>query len=162
MCLYGVEGIGKTTFAAGAPNPIFLPTEDGLASTPGVHAFPTPTSWDDIREACGSLAGQHDYKTLVIDTVDWLEPLLFAEVAKEQGKGSIEDIGYGKGYVIAAEKFRKFMSALDALRKKKDMTVLFLAHSAIKNTMRQTQIHMTALGRETKTKHIWRYRDGSL
>ena len=132
MCLYGVEGIGKTTFAAGAPNPIFLPTEDGLASTPGVHAFPTPTNWDEVREACGSLSGEHEYKTLVIDTVDWLEPLLFAEVAREEGKSSLEDIGYGKGYVKAAEKFRKFMSNLDSLRKMKDMTVLFLAHSSIK------------------------------
>lgn len=132
MCLYGVEGIGKTTFAAGAPDPIFLPTEDGLTSVPGVHAFPTPESWDDIREACGSLAGDHNYKTLVIDTVDWLEPLLFAEIAVDQGKESIEDIGYGKGYVMAAEKFRRFMNNLDTLRKKKNMTVLFLAHSAIK------------------------------
>ena len=30
IMLYGTEGIGKSTFAAQAPSPIFLPTEDGL------------------------------------------------------------------------------------------------------------------------------------
>ena len=133
VALYGVEGIGKTSFGATAPNPIFLPTEDGLISVPGVDAFPIPQSFEDVRAACKTLATEkHDFKTFVIDTVDWLEPLLQREIASTQGKENIEDIGYGKGYVLAAEAFRKFMAGLDMLRKKKDMNILLLAHSTVK------------------------------
>ena len=43
IMLYGVEGIGKTTFAAGAPSPIFIQTEDGLGSIDVPH-FPLASS----------------------------------------------------------------------------------------------------------------------
>jgi hypothetical protein len=133
LCLYGGEGVGKTSFAATAPNPIFLATEDGLVSVPGVDAFPIPTTFEDARTACSTLAKQdHDYKTLVIDTVDWLEPLIQREVAAQNKKDNIEDIGYGKGYVLAAEAFRKFMAGLDLLRKKKNMNIILLAHMTVK------------------------------
>ncbi|MDR0869400.1 MAG: ATP-binding protein [Planctomycetaceae bacterium] len=34
LLIYGTEGIGKSTFGASAPKPIFIPTEDGLDHNP--------------------------------------------------------------------------------------------------------------------------------
>ena len=63
VMLYGVEGIGKTTFAAGAPNPIFILTEDGLGSLKVDH-FPLARSSSDVMEAIGTLYSEkHDFKT---------------------------------------------------------------------------------------------------
>ena len=42
ILLHGVAGIGKTTFAAGADEPVFLCTEDGLGTTPDGHAESSP------------------------------------------------------------------------------------------------------------------------
>ena len=59
LMLYGVEGIGKSTFAAGAPDPIFILTEDGLGSLKCKH-FPLATSFDDVLEAIGTLSDRGD------------------------------------------------------------------------------------------------------
>ena len=57
-----------------------------------------------------------EFKTVVIDTLDWIEPMLYAHVvaaAKKNDIKHIEDFGYGKGYVIAQNEARKLIVALD-------------------------------------------------
>ena len=72
--VYGPDGVGKSTFAASAPHPIFLGTEDGTSHL-DVTRFPTPQNFEDVFRAIKELSeSKHDYKTLVIDTLDWLEP----------------------------------------------------------------------------------------
>lgn len=134
VLLTGTEGVGKTTFAADAPNPVFICAEDGLPPVLGeVPRFPTPESLSDVQEAIRTLVREdHDFRTLVIDTVDWLEPLVWQKVCTENGWKDIEAPGYGKGYVAAAEEWRKLLSALDVLRKKKGMEVILLAHASIR------------------------------
>jgi len=131
VVLYGPEGIGKSTFGAGAPNPIFLGTEDGTAQL-DVASFPSPSKFADVLEAVASLANEeHEFKTLVLDTLDWLEPLIHAHVCKTNGKNSIEAFGYGKGYVLALDEWRKLLAAVGELRAK-GMNVVMLAHSRVK------------------------------
>ncbi|RYZ41299.1 MAG: hypothetical protein EOO72_07980, partial [Myxococcaceae bacterium] len=78
VVLYGVEGIGKSTFGASAPAPIFLGAEDGTDHL-DVTRFPSPESWQEVLDAVRVLTTeQHDYRTLVVDTLDWAEPLLWA------------------------------------------------------------------------------------
>lgn len=132
LVLYGPEGIGKSTFAANAPGAVFLGAEDGTAHL-DVARFPVPTSWDEVREGMGVLGSdKHDYRSVVIDTADWLEPLIHDAVCKEGGKASIEDFGYGKGYVQALDRWRLFVAELDGLRAKRGMNVIVLAHSQVK------------------------------
>ncbi len=130
--LYGVEGIGKSTFAAEAPEPIFLGAEDGTHHLDIVR-FPQPERWDDVREALRLLTHEkHDRKTFVIDTLDWMEPLVWADLCARAQKASIEDFGYGKGYVAALDEWRKFLAAVERLWNTTGMEIVFLAHAAVK------------------------------
>lgn len=130
--LYGVEGIGKSTFAASAPSPIFIGAEDGTDHLDAVR-FPTPGSWNEVFEALRVLATQeHPYQTLAIDTLDWLEPLAWDFICTRDGVENIEAYGYGKGYVAALDEWRRLLAALERLRETKGMHVVLLAHSWIK------------------------------
>lgn len=132
VLLYGVEGIGKSTFGACAPAPIFLAPEDGTAHL-DVHRLPVPETWDEVLEAPRMLAaGGHPYRTLVVDTVDWVEPLLWEHICQRDGKTDIEAYGYGKGYVAALDQWRVFVAELERLREKTGMAVILLAHSWVK------------------------------
>lgn len=129
IMLYGVEGIGKTTFAAGAPDPIFICTEDGLGSLQVDH-FPLATKADDVLEAIGTLVTEdHQFKTVVLDSVDWLDNLIWQDV---EAKHDAKDLAYGKGAMIVAERWREVLSGLNALRNDKGMVIILLAHCQIK------------------------------
>jgi hypothetical protein len=129
LMVYGVEGIGKSTFAAGAPDPIFIITEDGLGSLDVEH-FPIATSLDNVMDAIGALyAEDHPYKTVVLDSLDWLEAIIHREM---EAKHDAKDLAYGKGAMIAAQQWRDVLDGLNALRNDKQMTVILLAHNTIK------------------------------
>lgn len=132
VVIHGEGGVGKTTFAANAYNPIFLPFEDGLSGLE-VDAFPLITSHAAAMEAINALRSeQHEFGTVVLDSLDWLEPLIWQKVAIDAGKRSIEDIPYGKGYVEAAPLWREVLDGLNALRTERSMAVILIAHSEIK------------------------------
>lgn len=129
---FGIEGIGKSTFAANAPNPIFIAAEDGTAQL-DVARFPEPKSWREVFDAIDELIdGEHDFKTIVVDTLDWLEPLCWQAVCERNKWKSIEDGGYGKGYVAALDEWRLFLARLERLRERRGMHIIFLAHSWVK------------------------------
>jgi AAA domain len=128
ILIHGVAGVGKTTFAAGAPKPVFVQTEDGLG-TLEVPRFPLTRSFDEVMEAVAALyTDSHDFETVVIDSVDWLEPLIWQRVCRDNGWASIEDAGYGKGYVAALDLWRQYLEGLNALRDERGMTVIQIAH----------------------------------
>ena len=135
ITIYGGSGIGKTTFAAGCPDPIFLPLEDGLGKL-DVQTFPLLKTFQDVLDAIGSLyAEKHKFKTVVVDSLDWLEPIIWQHVCEfwtdKKGNSnrlkSIEDAGYGKGYIEASGYWMQFLNGMDALRSK-GMIVLFICH----------------------------------
>jgi hypothetical protein len=129
LLVYGVEGIGKTKFGAGAPNPIFILTEDGLGSLPVQH-FPLATSTNDIMDAIGTLYSEaHSFGTVVVDSLDWLEAIVQREVEE---KHDAKELAYGKGAIIAAEKWRMILEGLNALRQDRGMVIILLAHATIK------------------------------
>lgn len=129
----GQEGVGKTTlFSDPSIKPIFLCSEDGTGHV-DVARFPEPQSFDDVLEAVRTLIeDQHDFETLVFDTVDWLEPLVWAHVCAAAKKTDIESFGYGKGYVAALDEWRRLLAELDRLRAVKRMRIAMLAHAHIK------------------------------
>ncbi|WP_163836922.1 ATP-binding protein [Spartinivicinus ruber] len=132
ILLYGTHGIGKTTFAANAPNPIFLFTEDGAGQLT-VDSFPLLKSYEDVIGALNALLNEeHDYKTVVLDSLDHLEPLVWEHTAVKAGKVSIEDFGFGKGYLEALNNWRQILDLLDRLRNEKNMAYILTAHAHIK------------------------------
>ena len=131
VVIYGPEGVGKSTLAGQTPEPVFLDTEGGTHHL-DVARFDAVTTWEEINAAVTQLAkSNHSFKTLVIDTADWLEKRLAEHLCRKTNKESIEDFGYGKGWVILAEEFARFLTSLDALTAR-GMHVVFLAHSTVK------------------------------
>lgn len=129
ILLYGVAGIGKTTFAAHAPDPIFILTEDGLGNLEVDH-FPLCQSYQDAIDAISSLiAEEHRFQTAVIDSLDWLDNLIWKDI---NTRFDAKDLAYGKGAVIAADYWTQVLDGLNALRIDKGMVVILLAHCQIK------------------------------
>ena len=132
IVLYGVHGIGKSTFASGAPSPVFIPTEEGLDAIDAT-AFPLCKSFEDIMDSIGSLASEdHDFGTVVIDSADWAEQLVHKKVAADNNVATIDAIGYGRGYKAAVDYWKQILEGLDYLRNDKNMQVILLAHSQVK------------------------------
>ena len=132
VVIAGPGKIGKTTFAASAPNAIGILTEDG-ADYVDAAAFPLATSLADIYQAIGTLLKeQHDFNTVFIDSLDWMEPLVHAHVCEQNKWASIEAPGYGKGYLAAADEWRTLLNGLEELRQRRNMAVILIAHDKIK------------------------------
>jgi hypothetical protein len=137
--IYGPQGLGKSTFGSLAENPIFLQTEDGLDAL-DVASFPLSKTYGEVMGNLSQLADEeHDFKTLVVDSLDWLEPLIWQQVIAENptnsnGKTvrSIEDYGYGKGYALALDLWREYLQAINFLREERQMTIIQTAHAEIK------------------------------
>jgi hypothetical protein len=133
IMIYGIEGIGKSLFSASAPKSIFLQTEDGLSEI-DCHKFPLAKNLSSILSALEALENEnHDYQTVVIDSCDWLERLIFDEVCREHGAKNIErvDGGYARGYTHALTHWRKIIRSLEILRDNKNMACILIAHSKI-------------------------------
>lgn len=129
-CLYGVEGVGKTTFAAKWPGAVFIDVEDGSGHY-DVARMPKPDSWSVLLDEIRAAAQLPDIGTLVIDTADAAEALCIAKVCSDRKWKGIEDAGYGKGYTYLAEEFQKLLTALDGVVAS-GKNVLVVAHAQIK------------------------------
>ncbi len=132
MLVHGQGGCGKSTFGAAAPSPVFIAAEDGLANIDAV-ALPEPRTWTDLLAQLDALrTEQHTYKTLVIDSLDWAEPLVWDHVCKKASKPDIEAFGYGKGYIAALSEWRILLNRASSLRDL-GMNIIFIAHSVRKS-----------------------------
>lgn len=131
VVIYGPEGIGKSTFAAQFPKPLFIDTE-GSTSHLEVDRLPRPTSWQMLRQYIKDLKEDTmGYHTLVIDTADWAERLCEEAICQSNGKVGIEDFGYGKGYTYVKEEFGRLLDSLSDLIDA-GMNVVLTAHSIIR------------------------------
>lgn len=134
VLIYGPPGVGKSSFGAAAPNPIFMDVEEGTEELT-VERLPKPRNFSDVLGQIQELTvAQHDYRTLVIDSLDWIEPLVWDQVCQEDGKTNIELVGGGfaKGYIFALKKWGAMRDRLIALRQAKKMHIILVAHSQIK------------------------------
>jgi len=133
IVLHGDAGVGKTTFAAQAPNAIFIIAEDGLGMLPVAH-FPAPDSAAEVNAQMHELIhGNHEYQWLVIDSVTALEKKIWSDLCANDGTDSIEAVGggYGKGFTRSLEWMDRFIRDLRSLRDKRGMGIVLIAHTKI-------------------------------
>ena len=140
IVIYGPHGIGKNSFAGSAPRPVLINIEDGHPSGQPIDAFPKAENFQDVMDAMAALYAElHDFETLVVDSLDWLEPLVWAETVRRNNVAnpskpwaSIEDAGYGRGFVATLDVWREYLDAINALRNDKGMAVIQTAHAEVK------------------------------
>ena len=155
VVVYGPEGIGKTTFAAAFPEALFIDTE-GSTNLMNVARTQKPTSWTMLLQIIKSVAQNPNIcKTLVIDTIDWAEQLCVAHVCSAGDKNSIEDFGYGKGYVVAREEIGKMLNLLQDVIDS-GVNIVLTAHAQIRKFEQPNEIgsydrYELKLGQKTST-----------
>jgi len=131
IIVYGPEGIGKSTFAAQFPDPVFIDTE-GSTKDMDVARLPEPSSWTMILEQVAEVIRTPNVcKTLIVDTADWAEMLCTTSVCTKNQKSSIEDFGYGKGYTYIQEEFGKLLNLLTDVTKV-GINVVLTAHAKMR------------------------------
>lgn len=131
VLVYGPEGIGKSTFAAQFPDPLFIDTESSTKHM-DVARLDAPSSWTMLLEEVQWVKANPTYcKTLVIDTADWAERLAIDHVLARANKTGIEDFGYGKGYVYLAEEFGRLLNLLNDIIAL-GIHIVFTAHAAMR------------------------------
>jgi len=132
LCI-GQRKIGKSTWANGWPNPIFIDLDHGIDEL-NVHASTGPLeNIGQVREWLGALLTQeHDYQTLVIDTVDKLEEMIAREVCERSRWENISQPKYGAGYMALMDAWRLFVATIEAIWTKRGLHVVLLGHCALK------------------------------
>src|SRR5262245_48674362 len=156
ILIHGQEGVGKTTLASKFPSPIFLQTEDGSPGGLQFDSFGLIENFADLRSVIGALASEpHRFRTVVLDSIDAAEELIWRDVCRLEGWSSIESPGFGKGYVVTDSWWLDILKGLDYLRRQHGMIVVLLAHSAIETindprvasyTSYQLRVHKRARG----------------
>ncbi len=140
VLLMGTEKIGKSTWASKSNAPIFLGAEPG-SNNLNVARFPLVTEWAQVDLAVEALLKNDsrfaDRKTLVVDTIDSLEPIQHMQICKDYAVKSIElaNGGFGAGLKIAIEKWNAFLMKLERLRNERGMNIILLAHTQMVKRM---------------------------
>lgn len=131
VVLYGPGGIGKTTFASKMKQPVIVQAEDGIGKIKCPH-FPVADSYTQFQDNLKTLINDDsDFKTVVIDSLDWLETLIHEHVCEKNGWPDISSPSFGKGYMVALEIFKEYLSLINQLRNK-GFTVLQIAHNEVR------------------------------
>lgn len=134
VLVYGPPGMGKTTLASEFPDPVFLQVEDGTPGDLELSSFGRLTTLDEVTEAvCALYSEEHSSQFVVTDSLDKLEPMVWAKCCADNNWANIEAPGYGRGYVAADAYWRDLIEGMNALRRDKNMGVIYIAHSTILN-----------------------------
>lgn len=160
VLIHGPTGLGKTTLGCEFPAPFLLdvegrrPVDLAHEDVPGFDGDQLAT-YQDVIDALSSLYNDdHSFQTLIFDTLDRFEPIVWQKACDDNGWKSIEEPGWGKGYTETASYWRTLLDWFIALRRDRGMAIVLIAHSEIKSIPSPTigphpsydvRLHKTAL-----------------
>lgn len=130
VLIYGVEGIGKTTFASKFPDPIFIDTE-GSTGFINARKLPNPTSWTMLLDELEDIKSEPRGKTLIIDTLDWAERLAKKYLMDKNKWAAIDSTNYGSRYVALSDEIGKLLNKLTEI-KDVGINVVLTSHAETK------------------------------
>lgn len=135
VLIYGPEKVGKTTLASEFPAPVLIQTAgENTATGLEVDSFGEIGDYDSLMQAFEALfTEEHSFQSLIIDAVDGVERIVWAEACRRNGWNSLEEPGFGKGYIEADAVWSEFFDALRGLRSEKQMMIVLIGHVEIKN-----------------------------
>ena len=120
-------GVGKSTLAASMPAPYIFDAEESTSALDVDRCV--PETYDELLETlCLFRDETHEYKTVIIDTIDHVEKMTVSAACKEHGVNSPADKSYGVVWQTADTKFKQLILGLKGLRAR-GFNVLLLAHS---------------------------------
>ena len=129
VVLYGVEGIGKSTFASQFPNPVFIDTE-GSTSNMNVQRLDNPNSWQMLLDEVNYVKQSRICSTLIIDSADWAERICKEHLAV-LGKWTDSNNDYGAKYIALEKEFGLLINKLSDLVEL-GINVVLTAHAKLK------------------------------
>lgn len=147
ITVIGSPGSGKTSFAGTFPKAIFIQAEnagtvfeswDESVQPTMLPVLPKPaqgvSTFDTLIGQLRELATvDHDFETLVVDSITALNLKIEAELCIKYDVATVADAagGFHKGYTESASKHAEFVAACEILRKRKNMTIVLLGHSGV-------------------------------
>jgi AAA domain len=153
---HGAEGRGKTTLMTKFKNTVAFLLEHGLPRGADVDAVENVHTFEDVIQGLRDIyTDPGDYKTVGIDTLDALEPLIHEHVCKKNNWKSIETPPYGRGFTEVDPEWRRFLRAVTSIRDRHGMTIVMTCHTSIERvddprvptyTSYQPRLHKRARG----------------
>src|SRR5262245_52591956 len=132
ILIYGDAGRGKTTLATKAPKPLLLPLEHDLPRGVEIDAVQGLESFEALMNTLASIhSDPRGYESLVIDTLDALEPFVLKETCAKHGWKNIEQPPYGKGWIAADDEWRRFIRGITAIRNKHNIMIVLVSHAEV-------------------------------
>lgn len=116
ICIYGAEKVGKSTFGAKLPRPLFCNFEVGTNYLPVKPV--NIDRWSVFKQVLRQLEKPeaHDYyDTVVIDTVSEAYTSCEKFICQQAGVQKIGDIPYGRGYTDTKREFEEALRKITML-----------------------------------------------
>jgi hypothetical protein len=131
IIVHGPPGVGKTTLLASLPSPVLIDAEGGLGLNDIPH-FPLATSFAEVLQAFGAAVEAGEFKTIIMDSIDHIEPLVWAETCRRNGWSTLEEPGFGKGPVAADLVWGELISYINSAARDMNICVAMTAHSQVR------------------------------
>jgi GTPase SAR1 family protein len=146
IIIYGAPGVGKSSFCSHAPDPIYLDVEEGTKkiNVKRLSGFSNYQEFIDLIDQAVEGRRFKQFQTIIIDTIDFLEQMIFDYVCKKKGKKTIGDFSHGAGYRFVLDEWLELLNKLSLIRKgipeNKDLNqeevkgknIILIAHEQIK------------------------------
>lgn len=139
MVICGPPKIGKTNLCSGWPNALFGATEKGYKA---LQVFKVDIkSWKGFKKFNDKVVdGKHEFRTIVIDTVDMLWKYCVEQVCNDLNIDHVSDEDWGKGYDMVSTEFENELNRLFMT----DYGIILVSHT-------KTSDMYSSKGRSSKT-----------